>query len=182
MGQVPHASWPQVLLKSKLIVGIDNGLDGGLCAITNFDGRIIAKTSMPTMQVSKKREVDISKVKRWLEYLDDFKNSRFVLAIEEPLAHAKSSQAVRSMALSFGKLLGMAESNEYEVNRISVHAWQKAMLGYWAKGESKQRALERAQEIAPNECWLKNKRCRKPHDGIIDAYLIARYLYGKQNN
>lgn len=163
-----------------MIVGIDNGLDGGLCAITSFDGRIIAKIAMPTMQRSKKREVDIRKVKRWLEYLDDFKNSTFVLAIEEPLAHAKSSQAVRSMALSFGKLLGMSESNGYEVNRISVHKWQKAILGHWKKGTTKQRALERVQEIAPEECWLKNKRCRTPHDGMIDAYLIAQYMYGNK--
>jgi len=156
-----------------LIVGIDNGLDGGLCAISKFDGSVIDKTVMPTKWVLKKREVDTLKIKDWILNL----NTPFTLAVEEPLAHAKSSQAVRSMALSFGKIVGMAEANRYDVQRISVHKWQKRMLGFIAKGKSKEAALERAQQLAEDECWIKNKRCRKAHDGMVDAFLIARYLW-----
>ena len=154
-----------------MIVGIDNGLQGGLCAISKFDGGIVDKCSMPTMQRSKKTEIDTAKIKKWLLDLE----TPFVLAVEEPLGFAKSSQAVRSMALSFGKLMGMAECCEFEVNRISVHKWQKQMLGAVAKGKSKVFALGMAQELAPEENWLKNKRCRTPHDGMIDAFLIERY-------
>lgn len=157
-----------------MIVGIDNGLDGGLCAIAKFDGSVIDKIAMPTKWVCKKREVDTVAIKQWLLQL----NTPFVLAVEEPLAHAKSSQAVRSMALSFGKIIGMAETNDYETFRVSVHKWQKIMLGFRAKGTTKQTALIRAEDIAPQESWLKNKRCRKPHDGMVDAFLIARYLWG----
>ena len=80
------------------------------------------------------------------------------------------------MAISFGKLLGMAECKDYEVARVSVHKWQKAMLGFTPKGKTKQVALETAQNLEPSENWLKNKRCRTPHDGIIDAFLIAHYI------
>ena len=155
-----------------MIVGVDNGLDGGLCAIAQFDGGLIDRIAMPCQQHSKKREIDICKIHKWLSDL----NTPFVLAIEEPLAHAKSSQAVRSMAISFGKLLGMAECKDYEVARVSVHKWQKAMLGFTPKGKTKQVALETAQNLEPSENWLKNKRCRTPHDGIIDAFLIAHYI------
>ena len=154
-----------------MIVGVDNGLDGGLCAIAQFDGSLIDKIAMPCQQRSKKREIDICKIHNWLCDL----NTPFVLAIEEPLAHAKSSQAVRSMAISFGKLLGMAECKRYEVARISVHKWQREMLGFIPKGKTKQVALGKAQELEPSENWLKNKRCRTPHDGMIDAFLIAHY-------
>tara|TARA_Y100000004_G_C8943540_1_gene425218 strand:- start:244 stop:741 length:498 start_codon:yes stop_codon:yes gene_type:complete len=157
-----------------LIVGIDNGLDGGLCAIARFDGSVIDKIAMPTKWVSKKREVDTVKIKSWLLDL----NTPFTLAVEEPLAHAKSSQAVRSMALSFGKIVGMSESNGYDLFRVSVHKWQKVMLGFRKKGMTKQIALAKAEDLAPEECWLKNKRCRRPHDGMVDAFLIARYLRG----
>ena len=92
-----------------MIIGIDNGLDGGLCAISKFDGSVIDKIVMPTKWVLKKREVDTLKIKEWILNL----NTPFTIAVEEPLAHAKSSQAVRSMALSFGKLMGMAESCEF---------------------------------------------------------------------
>ncbi len=161
-----------------MIVGIDNGLDGGLCAIAKHDGSVIAKTAMPCQQRSKKREIDIRKVNEWILYL----NTPFVLAIEEPLAHAKSSQAVRSMAISFGKLLGMAECKGYEVARISVHKWQKVMLGHIPKGMTKRVALAAAQQLAPSENWLKNKRCKVPHDGMVDAFLIAQYYKGKENS
>tara|TARA_R100000664_G_scaffold34244_2_gene55673 strand:+ start:2086 stop:2583 length:498 start_codon:yes stop_codon:yes gene_type:complete len=160
-----------------LIVGIDNGLDGGICAIAKFDGSLIAKTAMPTKWVHKKREVDTIKIKEWLL---DF-NTPFLIAVEEPLAHAKSSQAVRSMALSFGKIIGMAETNQYDVLRVSVHKWQKSMLGYRPKGKTKETALSVAESIAPEESWLKNKRCRRPHDGMVDAFLIARYVWGLKN-
>tara|TARA_R100001510_G_C7653192_1_gene211253 strand:+ start:2535 stop:3017 length:483 start_codon:yes stop_codon:yes gene_type:complete len=159
-----------------MIVGIDNGLDGGLCAISAFNGDLIAKTAMPCQQRSKKREIDTRKVNEWLLDL----NTPFVLAIEEPLAHAKSSQAVRSMAISFGKLIGMAECKDYEVARVSVQKWQRKMLGFVPKGMTKIAALNTAERLAPEENWLKNKRCRTPHDGMIDAFLIARYFWGSQ--
>ena len=154
-----------------MIVGVDNGLDGGLCAIAQFDGSLIDKIAMPCQHRSKKREIDIRKIHEWLVNF----NTPFALAIEEPVAHAKSSQAVRSMAISFGKLLGMAECKGYVVARVSVHKWQKAMLGYMPKGQTKQAALDKAQAMEPSENWLKNKRCRTPHDGIVDAFLIAHY-------
>lgn len=154
-----------------MIVGVDNGLDGGLCAVSKHNGSIIDKIRMPTFQLSKKREIDIRSICRWLEEF----NTPFVLAIEEPLAHAKSSQAMRSMAMSFGKLIGMAECKGYEVARISVHKWQTVMLGKTPKGQTKKVAFELAERLAPDENWLANKKCRTPHDGMVDAYLIANY-------
>jgi|TARA_R110000772_G_scaffold263638_1_gene383524 hypothetical protein len=161
-----------------LIVGIDNGLDGGLCAISLFDGGVISKMAMPTIMVGEKREIDTREIKEWLLYL----NTPFHLAIEEPLAHAKSSQAMRSMALSFGKLIGMAETNNYEVQRVAVHKWQKRILGKISRGTSKQVAFEKAEERVPDEQWLKNSRCRVPHDGMVDAFLIARYFWETKKN
>jgi hypothetical protein len=49
------------------------------------------------------------------------------------------------------------------------------MLGFIPKGKTKQVALETAQNLEPSENWLKNKRCRVPHDGLVDAFLIAHY-------
>jgi len=158
-----------------VIIGVDNGLSGGLVAISKCTGAVVDKTVMPTLHRFKKREVDTRKVYEWVMGLE----SNFQLAIEEPLHHAKSSQAVRSMALSFGKLLGLAESRQWEVNCVSVHKWQKVMLGRTPKGKTKEVALAVANELAPDECWLKSKRASKPHDGLIDAFLIARYIRGE---
>lgn len=146
-------------------------MDGGLCAVSE-DGLVIDKIVMPTKWVCKKREIDTTKIKQWLLFL----NTPFLLAVEEPLAHARSSQAVRSMALSFGKLCGMAETSDFDMCRVSVHKWQKAVLGFVPKGKTKEYAILKAQQLAPEECWVKNKRCRNPHDGMVDAFLIATYI------
>lgn len=158
-----------------MIVGVDNGLDGGITAISTYTGSVINKTVMPTKHRNKRREVDTRKVYEWLMELD----TPFLFAIEEPLHHAKSSQAVRSMGISFGKLLGLAESRQWETKCVSVQKWQKIMLGFVPKGKTKEAALWKAESLAPDECWQKSKRASKAHDGMVDAFLIARYIRGE---
>ncbi len=158
-----------------MIIGIDNGLDGGLTAISRCTGAVVAKTVMPTHHRLGKREVSTRGVYEWVMSLE----SDFLMAIEEPLRHAKSSQAMRSMGISFGKLLGLAESRQWDVNCVSVHKWQRKMLGSVPRGKTKEAALHQADLLAPDECWQKSKRASKPHDGMVDAFLIARYIRGK---
>lgn len=132
---------------------------------------------MPTMERKGKREVDIKAVREWLRNLNPQPDADIV--IEEPLRHARSSQAVRSMAISFGRLAALSELMGYEPFCVEVREWQNAMLGKVPKGYTKVAALKVARTLEPDERWLKNNRCRSPHDGIIDAYLIARYCWQK---
>jgi hypothetical protein len=156
-----------------VIIGIDNGLNGGLVAISKETGAVIEKTIMPTLHRCKKREVDTRAVYEWAMALE----TEFIFAIEEPLRHAKSSQAVRSMGISFGKLLGLAESRQWDTRCVQVKNWQRSMLGDLLRShDTKKAALIKASVIAPDECWQKSKRASKPHDGMIDAFLIARYI------
>lgn len=154
-----------------MIVGIDNGLDGGLCAISAHNGSIIDKLPMPTYMNKKKREVNTRAIQSWILDL----NTPFVIAIEEPLKHARSSQAMRSMSISFGKIVGMAECKNFELARIEVKDWQTALLGKIPKGHTKIAALKVANKLAPDENWLATPRCTTPHDGMIDAFLIAKF-------
>ena len=154
-----------------MIVGVDNGISGGLCAISRCRGRIISKVVMPTLKRNGKSEIDLMAVKEWVNEL----NTEPCFVIEEPLHHAKSSQAVRSMAINFGKLLGACEMRMWEVNPITVREWQKEMLGTVPKGKTKEAALGVASSLCPDEDWTKSERATIPHDGMIDAYLIAEY-------
>lgn len=160
-----------------MIIGIDNGLDGGLVAISKCTGAVIDKTIMPTFHRSGKREIDSRGTYDWIMFLNP--GPDFLVAIEEPLHHAKSSQAVRSMGISFGKLLGMCENRNWGHCLVSVHKWQKKMLGNVPKGTTKEAAAWKAECLAPDERWQKSKRATKPHDGMVDAFLIARYIRGK---
>lgn len=158
-----------------VIVGIDNGISGGLCAIANWSGDAIAYTAMPTDTFDGKTEVDVRAVLDWLE---PYRNN-LIVCIEEPLKHAKSSQAMRSMSISFGKILGACEAKQYPVHRIQVKEWQDVMLGKrLAKGMTKVIALKKANELWPKEKWLASTRSKISHDGIVDAALISQYYRG----
>ena len=154
-----------------MIVGIDNGVDGGICAISKHDGSVIDYTVMPTYERKGKREVDTGAVKGWIL---DLHTEPFI-AIEEPLRHAKSSQAVRSMAIGFGKLMGLCEAKEWAFAEIEVKDWQKALLPGVAAGQTKKVAAKVALQMAEGHSFFKNERSKVPHDGIVDAFLIASY-------
>ena len=158
--------------EDTVIVGIDNGISGGLCALSAFDGAVLGYRAMPTKQVASKSEVDIRALLDWLEpYRKDI-----VVCIEEPLKHAKSSQAMRSMSISFGLIVGACEAKHFSVHRIQVKEWQDVMLGKkLAKGMTKVAALAAANKLWPQQRWIATNKSRVPHDGMIDAALIAHY-------
>lgn len=156
------------------IIGIDNGLDGALCAVTR-NGALVSYTRMPTYARNGKTEVDVVKVNHWCS---SFEDDTIILVPEEPLKHAKTSQAMRSMGISYGKLLALAELAEWECRPVEVKDWQKKMLGKVPKGKTKEYALKVARELLPEETWVP-PGCRVPHDGVVDAFLIARYFLQK---
>ena len=157
-----------------ITIGIDNGISGGICAISSHNGAVISSIPMPITKHNGKTEVDVLAA---LRYIRGFLPQDVSVAIEEPLAHAKSSQAIRSMALAFGMLYGACLAHGLPVARIAVRPWQDAMLGRKREaGMTKVLALAKASELAPDETWLATKRSSTPHDGMVDAFLIARYF------
>lgn len=63
-----------------MIVGIDNGLDGGICAISAFSGSLIGYMEMPCKERAGKREIDTLEVYKWIMNL----NTDSRILIEEP--------------------------------------------------------------------------------------------------
>lgn len=151
------------------IIGIDNGITGGVAVISAKHGLIIDAFPMPIQRARKGNEIDIRSLYERLETVR--RNSEWW--IEEP-GGSKSAKAAASMAGSFHALRGMIELCHYRWHRITPAAWQKAMIP-GAKGDTKQRALAAARMLWPDEKWLATDRCRIPHDGMIDAALIAEY-------
>ena len=157
-----------------VIIGIDNGLDGGLVALSSV-GDIIECLPMPTLQVADKKEVDPKAVVDFVLKFD-----KCIVGIEEPLRFAPTSQAIRSMAISFGKCIGACAAFGIDSKRIQVKEWQDVMLGKGLpKGQTKSVALKKANQIWPNEKWLATKRSKVAHDGLVDAGLIAEYIRSK---
>jgi hypothetical protein len=158
---------------TAVTIAIDNGLKGALCAIRNTDSAVIGYTQMPVEQIGDKEEID---VKRLLAWVADYGSGPLTVCIEEPLKHAKNSQAMRSMSISFGKIDGSLRAVGVTPKRVQVKDWQTAMLGKNVpKGQTKEFALRKAKILWPEQNWLATPRSRVPHDGVIDAALIAHY-------
>lgn len=156
-----------------MIVGIDNGVSGAL-ALVGSAGHLVAWTPMPTVLARKGREVDICAVWRWLNAQTGDKPTDATYIIEEP-GGSKSVKAAVSMAASFHALRGMLAVRRCAMERVTPQRWQRDMIPGCKAGESKARAYEAARRLWTDEHWLATERCSTPHDGAIDAALIAEW-------
>ncbi|MFY8215265.1 MAG: hypothetical protein ACOVMP_01535 [Chthoniobacterales bacterium] len=157
---------------SRVVIGIDNGLTGGIVALSDHPGPPIASMPMPTRGKAKGNEVDALAVKYFiLRFIDN----NLTVILENPGKHSPGVQALCSMWDSYGAIRGVLESRGIRHHRITPQMWQKVMLPGCAKGDTKPAALARARQLWPAESWLASPRCSKPHDGMIDAALIAEY-------
>lgn len=157
-----------------IYIGIDNGLAGALVALSDHPGPPIAMTTMPTRGKAKGNEVDALAVCEWLLSLD-CSFTQITAILETPGKHSPGVQALCSMWDSYGAIRAILECRGIRHHRITPQAWQKTMLVGCAKGDTKPAALAKARQLWPQETFLATARSTKPHDGMIDAALIAEY-------
>lgn len=158
-----------------IYIGVDNGISGGLVALSDVAGvPPIAMIPMPIQRARKGNEVNIKAVHKWLSETTGGNLSNATIIIEEP-GGSKSAAAASTMAGSFHALRGLFDAKFLRYARITPRTWQTAMIPGCATGDTKPRALEAAKRLWPREGWMATPRCRKPHDGMIDAALIAEY-------
>lgn len=178
-----------------MIVGIDNGLDGGIVALSPIAGLPpICCHAMPTRRILAKskakgtfarREIDTRMMVAILNSMEADRETT-VIYFEECPDHADRADTMRSMAMSAGKIIAIIEAMGFHhLHRIKSHDWHRPILGRIPKGQSKAVALAKARELWPDETWLPTKAHRTPHTGLIDAALIAEYgrrIHHPENN
>jgi crossover junction endodeoxyribonuclease RuvC len=149
-----------------MIIGIDPGKSGGLAAL-NPDGGIRWMIPMPVIGGT----IDSSRLREWLSL------NGTVCYIESGQAMPK--QGVSSM-FKFGHTCGLIEGFVagcgHPYTMVRPHQWQRVMhAGLDKSMHPKQRSLIVAQRLYPGADFRATVRCRKAHDGIVDALLIARF-------
>ena len=157
-----------------ITIGIDNGLTGGLVAISDHRASIIGMTVMPIKGKAKGNEVDAAAIWQWILSLDA-PISNITALLEIPGKHSPGVMALCSMWDSFGAIRAILEVKGIRHHRIAPQTWQRAMLGNVEKGQTKPAALSKARQLWPSESWLATPRSTKPNDNLIDASLIAEY-------
>lgn len=156
-------------------VGIDNGLDGGLSHVTDT-GILDDYAKMPTKQDGPKRIIDSREVVLWLR-----KYKGEPVGLEDFRVGGKIKvNTLNSMARSYGALRACVDLVGNPRHSLFPNDWQ----GHFWKRDDKEKstkdyAEECARKLWPTHNFHATDRCYTPHDGIIDAALIAEFVRRK---
>jgi len=152
-----------------MIIGIDPGVSGGLVFFKDKDNYEFY--TMPEMY-------DVA------TFMNIIKNKeKGIVYIEKSQSMpGQSSVAMFKYGMHTGWVIGILQSLGYEIVQVHPATWTKVMhagIGkvFTGKGSGKRKSLEAVRKLFPNENFLITTRSTKPHDGFIDALLIAYYGY-----
>lgn len=153
-----------------LIAGVDPGKNGGIVILDN-NGSVTAKS--PMFMIGK-TEYDTLAYSHFL--CNDHYRVDHVL-VERVTAMPKNG--VVSM-FSFGQgfmfCQVVPQMLRIPMTLVTPRVWQKALhLGVSQKVDPKTRSLIAASRLFPDCDLRKSERCKNPHDGMVDALLIAEY-------
>lgn len=175
-------------LMRSIFIGIDVGKQGGIAAIDD-QGYVLELERMPVIGKSKKVYDHQAIIDLITTYIH--KDTIVTVGIEDVgMIHKISKSANCSMMHGKGLLEGICYT--LKVKTVLVHAktWQKTMFEYGNKqyvtyikdGERKKKLDTKAtarivaMRLYPERDFLATSRSTKPHEGMIDALLIAEHL------
>ena len=142
------------------IAGIDPGRDGAIVVLQ--DGAIYKYTLLRSC---------IPKL-----YLLDHGVRTVYIEKAQPMGR-ESSKAMFNYGREYGFLLGTLSGSGLDVNFVPPAVWTGALhkKAPIAQHSPKVASLYVARQLWPDQTFLASERCRVPHDGIVDAALIAYY-------
>lgn len=139
------------------ICGIDPGLQGGVCLMDHIGILLLEK--MP----------DISALREWVSL---HKPTHVYLEKAQPMPKQGVS-SVYTYGHHCGVIEGLLIALKVPYTLVPPKTWQKPMfIGTATDIPPKKRALVAARRLFPKEHFVPNG-CRVPHDGLVDAALIA---------
>ena len=162
---------------SRLTIGIDPGLSGGIAAL-NGDGQIIALSPMPNTLHGRRKTVC---VKRLWEIIDNHDTKLTTVVIESAQKFSAGTNALTSTWFGFGRITALLEMNQIRHEIVSAPAtwqkmfWTRPKLPKGVKFDTKEASIAAAKRLFPAHDFLATKRSKKPSDGLTDAALIAEY-------
>lgn len=186
----------------KYLLAIDPGLEGGLsllplgtgapelCAMPIIEDVKKTKHRNSKTTTKTKRSYDIPEIARIMQ-----RSSHIFLEAQQAMSKpvpvrcyrcqtilstttAQGARSIFTGALGYGLLVGMASmlgqlwGIPFEV--IHPKTWQSAMLPP-GTGDTKKRAAIAAERLFPQVDLRRTPKCRGPHDGIVDALLLAEF-------
>ena len=196
-GKLAIVDWEKErLLGPKWIAGIDCGLDGAIVLLSGDPDLQPVKFVMPTIEVkqkgakkgSSKRFYDGPAIRRFLT-----EHNIIHVFIEAQQAQTKptirrcgncgtivasttpqGTVSTFTTGRGFGLIEGICVGIPIKYELVHPRSWQPKMLPP-GQGDSKPRARIAAGRLFPALDLRANDRCRVPHEGVVDALLIAEF-------
>jgi hypothetical protein len=149
-------------------MGIDPGQNGGIVTI-DHTRKIISKYVMPV----KNEDLDSEEVA-------DILAEGFSLGCHVFLERVKAYGMNPGASFTFGRYFGKTELlvklSKLPVTYIEPAKWTKEIhQGIDANIKAKAKSGIAFERLYPGTDFRTSEKCKKPHDGLIDALLIAEY-------
>ena len=148
-----------------IFIGIDPGKSGGIAFIDTEGGYCY------TEQYSDKSLIDLCRDESWRGCTD-----HIMCCLEK--VGARPGQGVVSMfsfGQSVGYIKGVLESFRIPYQEITPQKWKKE----FGLNSDKAASAEVCRKLFPDVSLLATPRCKKPHDGMAEALLMAEYARRK---
>lgn len=151
-----------------MIVGIDPGLSGGIAVLDK--GKPVILAVMPSM-------AGLIQTREFARFFKEFDPANTKVIME--LAQSFPKQGVASSfnyGRGFGNLEGALAAIGLSYTLVRPHVWTKEIhMGIQKELPPKQKSLIAVDRLFPGTDLKASARCRIPHDGLVDALLIAEY-------
>ena len=153
------------------ICGIDPGKTGGIVLIDQ-NGNLVEKSVIPTIG----KEIDYTDLKDLLEHYNSI-DEHLHAFIERVNAFRAAS---RTSSFEFGRVFGGLEASlrimDIPTTYVSPKQWTKEIhKGIMNKLKAKEKSKLAYRRLFPSVNLKKSDQCKQPHEGLIDALLIAEY-------
>jgi hypothetical protein len=160
-----------------MYIGIDPGKDGGIAAIHENQLRLHTIPKIGKL-------VDLHKLKEILEAYTNYGKYDHIILLENvhslPGMSAKSNFAFGE---NKGQWQGLLVALGLKYQEVAPKAWQKVawegipmMKKSNKKTDTKAMSLAAAKRLFPDVDFRRSERATKPHDGLVDATLMAYYM------
>lgn len=158
----------------RAFVGIDPGLDGAL-VVLDAGGAVVQQEPLPVISAGRGRRIyDVPGVVTLLSSIGDAEE--LFVTLEQALIFR--GQGIASTAAGIGGMRlieGVVATLGIRYQIVHPRTWQTGMLTGAATGDPKSAARVVAGRLWPRQSWLRTPACTKPHQGMIDAALLAEY-------
>lgn len=142
--------------------GIDPGKNGGIAVIQD---QLIFTYATPTLKVKNKQQYDIDGMKQLLSDVD------FITIEKQQAMPGQGVTSMFSIGYGYGLWLGLAKSLDVPILEVRPQQWKKK----YSLDKDKNACILKAKMLYPEVNLKRSERCKKDHDGIAEALLLADY-------